>query len=94
MIRGIGQPLLRQSLSFCLTVLENFSIVLLSLAGGWSNGKTADSDSAYRGSNPCPPAKVCCISGALSGPYRPDFLLRWSLSVVPIAILTRGFLVD
>ena len=25
--------------------------------GGWSNGKTADSDSAYRGSNPCPPAR-------------------------------------
>ncbi len=25
-------------------------------AGGSSNGRTADSDSAYRGSNPCPPA--------------------------------------
>ena len=27
-------------------------------AGGWSNGKTADSDSAYLGSNPSPPAKM------------------------------------
>ena len=27
------------------------------LAGGWSNGKAADSDSAYRGSSPRPPAK-------------------------------------
>ena len=31
-------------------------ITCISPAGGWSNGKTADSDSAYQGSNPCPPA--------------------------------------
>ena len=27
------------------------------VTGGSSNGRTADSDSAYQGSNPCPPAK-------------------------------------
>src|SRR5579859_6292414 len=26
--------------------------------GGSSNGRTADSDSAYLGSNPCPPASI------------------------------------
>jgi AmmeMemoRadiSam system protein B len=43
---------------FSLTTGKNPSIFCRSfdLAGGWSNGKTADSDSAYRGSNPCPPA--------------------------------------
>ena len=43
---------------FPLTSAGNFSIFSLTfpIAGGWSNGKTADSDSAYRGSNPCPPA--------------------------------------
>ena len=30
--------------------------IALPHAGGWSNGKAADSDSAYRGSSPCPPA--------------------------------------
>ena len=33
-----------------------YKLEALHPAGGWSNGKTADSDSAYRGSNPCPPA--------------------------------------
>ncbi len=42
---------------FPLTRQPNFSILAHPSAGGWSNGKTADSDSAYRGSNPCPPAK-------------------------------------
>ena len=42
-----------------LTISPNQIIIApLHLAGGWSNGKTADSDSAYRGSNPCPPAIV------------------------------------
>ena len=34
--------------------------------GGSSNGKTPDSDSGYRGSNPCPPANFVGPS------FRPD----------------------
>ncbi len=36
--------------------------LLDSSAGGWSNGKAADSDSAYQGSNPCPPANLDAVS--------------------------------
>ena len=42
-----------------LTEFGEFSILLVLIysdAGGSSNGRTADSDSACRGSNPCPPA--------------------------------------
>ncbi len=44
--------------------------------GGSSNGRTADSGSAYQGSNPCPPAERLCYSAPLvspcvaSGPHR------------------------
>lgn len=44
--------------TFLLTAAAIFSIFMPANFGGWSNGKTADSDSAYRGSNPCPPAML------------------------------------
>ena len=54
---------LRSKLSsdFFLTARTIFSIYLsspLRTDGGWSNGKAADSDSAYRGSSPRPPAML------------------------------------
>ncbi len=33
--------------------------------GGSSNGRTADSGSAYRGSNPCPPASICTLGDSV-----------------------------
>ena len=39
--------------------------------GGWSNGKTTDSDSVYQGSNPCLPAN--------NKIKRPGQFLTWSL---------------
>jgi hypothetical protein len=38
--------------------------IALPHAGGWSNGKAADSDSAYQGSSPCPPATQIQAPGA------------------------------
>ena len=31
----------------------------LAVGGGWSNGRTPDSESVCRGSNPLPPARRC-----------------------------------
>ena len=41
----------------------------LQLTGGSSSGRTADSDSANQGSNPCPPAKLTVGVVVLNADY-------------------------
>jgi hypothetical protein len=49
---------------FSLDIYPSFLYIYSAFqpTGGWSNGKTVDSDSAYRGSNPCPPATFVLLS--------------------------------
>jgi hypothetical protein len=53
-------PLAKDLKSFSLA---KFVIVPLLIIGGSSNGRTAGFGPAYRGSNPCPPAKRNGLNG-------------------------------
>ena len=79
---------------FPLTVLRELSkLGLLSMIAPSSNGKTADSGSAYRGSNPCGAAplshmKALSSNGLGRSPLKAEIRVRFPLRLQIQADLT------
>src|SRR5258705_12488558 len=65
-----------------LTKKTLYTYIEIPLAGRSSNGRTADSESAYRGSNPCLPAKYFLKNQGQSSDWKELKLTRKIMSVL------------